>query len=88
MLGGIYQPILVCQMDALSMANVMACMLIWQRNQYWTKNIYWQFIFSYYVFSIFGTLKVDRFGVGKNNHYLHLFQLFDSKCIVLKKRSL
>jgi hypothetical protein len=36
MLGGIYQPIVLCQMDALSMANVMACMLVWWRNQHWT----------------------------------------------------
>lgn len=36
MLGGIYQPIVLCQMDVLSMANVMACMLVWWKNQYWT----------------------------------------------------
>jgi hypothetical protein len=44
------------------------------------------FLFIYYVSSIFRTLKVDRFGVGKNDHYLHLLQLFDSKCIVKKKK--
>ncbi len=41
---------------------------------------------SCYVFSISRTLKVDRFGVGENDHYLHLLQLFDTKCIVLKKK--